>query len=1014
MSPSCYKRSSPEVQEPSTIIDVSNINISKMAKRILQDTTEDLKKLSELVGTSTSTTTPENTTQELPKISLSRVEMNSYHMILNHMTICHVITKEQLRDDLDKIIKATESITAVETVTPESSLFFLKQQSPTAHLSILRNPTKCYQMDTPAFSPELGHTSDAYIRFNQRQYLKAEITIHNGDYIDKVTNRAHRIAQLKSYQKAKKESNRIQRDHDSWVFNRKPAQLILAKMTEDAAFWRSFKEDCVDVTNEAGEKVQEWTQNNTPDLIGESIEREMQFEGRSLNEWPGLKKAVEDAEQEERHQRMVKHRDQYRQSKYIPVNYDSVSDDEDSEDDGDEGYYYLYDFVDPVPVIYDGEVPEVEEDLDDKKYEDWQLHNFVDAVSGSINEEGSEDGEDSEDEEDDDWQIYDFIDSLSGKISEADTKEGEGITKVPASSTSDSPQLEISNTQDRRDLLQQRVPTLHKYPDNQIVKTNTTLAYSAESTTILACDPQSNDASNSASQTSAQDANMAPSTTETTKEVLTETGAILAVAQTLVADLSERHEFYHRQSNVHMNTVLDALKPKSLGYHCNWTVRPMAMTKKNLDPPPADQPPAIRLINPAGVTCELIEGFQDLSHPDFEQYFAEREKDQYHMAQVVKEWRDNVETFEEYYRRLVCEEFWDRCQTQEIRRALEEQRIECEENDLFEDDSDDDDDWDEYTFSRTSRSSSTASSLSDLEDSSVANPIGEEQITTNTDTDNENEHPTALEIARTNLAEYTVILSKAVAVTKAAEIRARNPQIQAPILAKEAALKAGTKQHLPQRLSFSITRLRLQMAQEGLLPDKTGFKYTSTQLTGPGSITFVGPITKFLTTRKVMHDIAFEQACQNPIMQAFGKTDVYKEVKVSMAHVTDLWRDVRGVSAFGEESRAAHARQEAEGKEVNVVLGQIFGDAERMVLEVQMVAQKNENMKQEKVEKKAAEKEAKDMGVNGVMSRSRKVEGEIGVGWACEKGREKGITEDMEFGYGGRKGRESGRGKRID
>ncbi|KAH9218674.1 hypothetical protein DL95DRAFT_385347, partial [Leptodontidium sp. 2 PMI_412] len=178
------------------------------------------------------------------------------------------------------------------------------------------------------------------------------------------------------------------------------------------------------------------------------------------------------------------------------------------------------------------------------------------------------------------------------------------------------------------------------------------------------------------------------------------------------------------------------------------------------------------------------------------------------MAQVVKEWRDNVETFEEYDRRLVCEEFWDRCQTQEIRRALEEQRIECEENDLFEDDSDDDDDWDEYTFSRISRSSSTASSLSDLEDSSVANPIGEEQITTNTDTDNENEHPTALEIARTNLAEYTVILSKAVAVTKAAEIRARNTQIQAPILAKEAALKAGTKQHLPQRLSFSITRLR--------------------------------------------------------------------------------------------------------------------------------------------------------------------------------------------------------------
>ncbi|KAG4441466.1 hypothetical protein IFR05_003072 [Cadophora sp. M221] len=366
MFPSCNRRSSsPKVQEPS-----SNIDISKMAKKILKDTAEDLKKfLSEPVDLSTSTTTPKNATQELPNIEVSRVDIESGHLILNHIINSHVMFKEQLRQDLNKIIKATESITAVKSVTQEPSVFFLKQQAPTAHLSILRNLTKCYQMDTPAFSPGLGHASDTYIRFKQRHYLKAEITIHNSCYIDHVQNRAHRTAQLKSYQKAKKVSNQIQQNHDSWVFNRKPAQLILAKMIEDAAFWRSFEEDFVDVTNEDGETSFQWIPNSTPDLIGEEIEREMQFEGHSLNEWTGLKQAVEDAEQAQRHERMVKHREQYYQSKNTPVKYYSISDNEDSEDEDDDDCH-LYDFVDAVPVKYDEEDPKVEEDLEDTKPED--------------------------------------------------------------------------------------------------------------------------------------------------------------------------------------------------------------------------------------------------------------------------------------------------------------------------------------------------------------------------------------------------------------------------------------------------------------------------------------------------------------------------------------------------------------------------------------------------------------------------------------------------------------------
>ncbi|KAG4441465.1 hypothetical protein IFR05_003071 [Cadophora sp. M221] len=452
---------------------------------------------------------------------------------------------------------------------------------------------------------------------------------------------------------------------------------------------------------------------------------------------------------------------------------------------------------------------------------------------------------------------------------------------------------------------------------------------------------------------------MALSTTKTTTEVLTETGAILSLAQTLVADLSERYEYYYRQSNVNMNTALDALKPRNLGYHCNWAVRPMAMTKKNLEAPPADQPPAIRLTNPAGVVCELVEGFRDLSHPDYEQYFAEREEEQYYLAQAVKEWRDSEEKFDEYDRRLVCEEFWDRCQTQDIRRALEEQPIECEEKDTFEDDSNDDDDWDEYTFSRTSRSSSMASSISDPES------IDEKQITT---TNTETEHSTALEVARTNLAEYTLILNKAIAVTKAATIRAHNTQAQAPIIAKEVALKARTKLRLSHHLCFSITKLRLQMAQDGLLPDKTGFKYTSTQLNGPGSITFVGPIKKFLTARKAMLDVAFEEARKNPTIQAYGKTDFHKEVRVSIAHVTDLKRYTKGACVFLEQSRAARDKQEEEGKEVSLVLDRIFGDAERIVL----IARESEE--QEKIEKKKAERRAEKRAEKKVEKEKKRAE----------------------------------------
>ncbi|KAH7370660.1 hypothetical protein BKA65DRAFT_545362 [Rhexocercosporidium sp. MPI-PUGE-AT-0058] len=776
------------------------------------------------------------------------------------------------------------------------------------------------QMASPAFSPGLGHASDTYIRFKERQYLKTEIAIFNGDYIEFMPLKSHRSAQFKKYKKAIKESNQIGQNYDSWVFNRKPVELLIAKMTDDASFWRSFEQDCIETTNDDGGEIKEWVQNNTADLMGQSIESKMQLEGRSLDEWDELKKAVEKAEQEERHHRMVKHRDQYHQSKYIPATYNSDSDEEDSEDD-EEGYYHLYDFVDVVPVKCDDEEPIVEEDSVVEEDEDWQVVDFVEAVSDKCIEE------DSEDEDDEDWQIHDFIDAISGKISEVDTEEGEVIAKVPASLSNDTPQQENFNIQEHRDLLQQRALTPHQFPDTTIVETNTTLGNSAESTATLASesDALNPDASIPSSQLIEQETNMASTTTKTTKQVLTETEAILTLAQTLFADLSERHDFYYRASTVHMNTVLRAVKPISLGCKCNWAVRPMAMTKKNLEPPPADQPPAIRLTNPAGVTCELIEGFQDLSHRDFEQYSAERDEEQYYMAEAVKKWRDEEETFEEYDRRLVCEEFWDGCQTLDIKRALEEQRIQCDDN-LFEDDSDDDDDWDEYTFSRISQSSSIDTSFLDPEYSTTIDPVAEEQTTT---TGNEIKDPTALELARINLNEYTVILNKAVAATKEEYIQEAKEEIDAPLLTHQAALEARRRSYLPHLLSISITKLRLRMAEDGLLPDNTGLKYTSNQPTGPGSITFVGPITTFLTAQKAIHDRAFELASQDLAVQIFNKMDFYKGVKLSMGYVTDLWRDVKKGGVFTEESQAARSEQEDVAKDVTVTIGNILIEAEK-------------------------------------------------------------------------------------
>lgn len=861
-----------------------------MAKQIVQGATMDLQRI--LQNVVTSTRTSETSSESLPDRAASRDT--------NQMTF-----KQKLIESFAKIISTAEPITGVKTkVTQKPTVFFLKQQSPTAHLSILRNPTRAYEKATPAFSPALGHASDAYIRFKQRQYQQDQVTVENSDYMATIKNPAHRMAQFRRYKNAKRSLNKIQRDHDAWIYNRKQAHDICEALHKDAMFWRSFHEDKNTVTNQDGEKERQWIPNDHDLLLGQAIERKMQVQGRSIEEWAGLKKAVQDVEQEQRHQRMVQHREQWRKLKYIPEEYNSDSEEEEPEEEEDEDYGHLYDNVD---------VPQV-------------------------------------------------------KISEVDAKD-EAIATIP-SSPSWIPQIKPENLEERSTSLQQRAHIFEPHP-RKIVDTKT---------------PHTNN-------TIHQESNeMASTTAKTTKEIVTETDAILSLAATLVSDLKDRYNIYYASSNVNMNGVLDAMRPKHLGYKCSWVVRPMAMTKKNLTPPPADQTPAIRLTNPSGVTCELIEGFQDLSTPWFEDYVAWRDEEQDHLIQAVREWREKEETFDEYDHRLVCEAFWDECLEKDLKCVIQERKNWENMDVIFEDDSDDDDDWDEYTSSRMSRSSSMITSVPDLEEDS-AEPVG-----TN-----------ALEVARTNLASYTTILATAVVSAKSEAIALHRTNLEAPKLAQKAEKAKGIKDRYPHNLSYSITRLRLRLAEEGFISsDKNGFIYTPSSLntkstlTGPGSITFTGPIRDLLTTNKRVHDRAFRTLSNHVRVQAFRGMNFYKEVRISMAHVFNLNRDIKSSGMFKEQIRAAEKKMEGVRTVVEAVVHECVAEAERW---------ERERVEKEKEKEKAVEV-VKEKVIGDVAGDELGAGGkEAGKGKKNKaKGKGKGKKGKGKKGKGG-KGMENGKSK---
>ena len=859
-----------------------------MVKQVIIDATMDLQKV--LNCAITSTTTPKVACEKVPGKSIPR-------------DVDPVTLKRKLFDGFRQIISTAESIIGVKKVTPRPTVFFLKQQSPTAHLSILRNPTRAYEQYTPAFSPGLGHASDAYKRFIERKWLQDRMTIENKDFILAIENRAHRTAQKQRYNKARKTISQFQRDYEGWVYNRQPTKRFCEEVHEDDLFWRTFNQDKEVVSNEAGREEEVWFSNDNDILLGQAIEKQMQKQGRSIEEWDGLKKAVEDLEQEQRHQRMVKHREQWRKSKYIPEDYNSDTDEEDSEDDDDENYGHLYDDVDPCPV----------------------------------------------------------------KISEVVAKD-EAITTI-ATSPSDILQIRTAKSEERPALSKQRVENFEPQPD-------------------FIVDTETRDTTNTS--THQDSSKMASTSAKSTDEIVTETDAILSLANTLIADLKDRYDFYYTSSNVHMNTVLDAMRPGQLGNKCTWIVRPLAMTKKNLTPPPASQPPAIRLTNPSGVTCELIEAFENLDKPYFKDFVAWRDEEQDYLIQAVQEWREKEETFDEYDRRLVCEEFWDECLEKDLKRVMEERKNREGMDIICEDDSDDDDDWDEYTHSRLSRSSSMNTSVPDLEednDTTTAEPIAiaiadEEEEDQEEDTETNLE--TALAVARTNLATYTNILVTAVATAKTEAIVTHAAKLDAPKLAQLAEEEKRVKASYTHNLTYPITLLHLRMAQDRLVAaDKNGLTYTSTKAIGPGSITFTGPITQFLLANQRVINRAFSTLVQDERIQALYGQDFYKEVNKSMAAVkmgTNLERDVRKGKGYKNEMVKAKSREEVWLKVWKDCVHEGVRGAERWVRE----------QGEEDQEKEMVNGEENGKGVVFVVSAGNVVGVEIGVGGKKRKEKKKG------------------------
>ncbi|CZS88492.1 uncharacterized protein RAG0_00232 [Rhynchosporium agropyri] len=106
---------------------------------------------------------------------------------------------------------------------------------------------------------------------------------------------------------------------------------------------------------------------------------------------------------------------------------------------------------------------------------------------------------------------------------------------------------------------------------------------------------------------------------------------------------------------------------------------------------------------------------------------------------------------------------------------------------------------------------------------------------------------------------------------------------------QEKIVLASAKRKYPTLFWSSIMLLRLRMANDSLESDDTGLKYTASgpNISGPGAVTFVGPIATLITQDKGTLDHAIRIASQKRVVQLYGQNNHFG--RCWFAHKAEFW-----------------------------------------------------------------------------------------------------------------------------
>ncbi|KAI9048079.1 hypothetical protein LZ554_007875 [Drepanopeziza brunnea f. sp. 'monogermtubi'] len=378
--------------------------------------------------------------------------------------------------------------------------------------------------------------------------------------------------------------------------------------------------------------------------------------------------------------------------------------------------------------------------------------------------------------------------------------------------------------------------------------------------------------------------------------------AILELSQALTKDLTERQIAYSHAANANMNKAFYALEPRRLHSRCDWLVRPMAMTTKNLQPPPAGEIPAIRLTLDNGVTCELFERFRDFSHPDWEEEWQVRADAQAGMEHDLK-LRKRVEEME--IRKLAFYQEGD-----------------------YETDSDSDEDdnegyWDSDMDSPFDKTQPSASSGSNDTGCSTLIP--------------HNDTPTKLAIAKAKLAEYNTVLANNLTIVKAEcllKMKLFSGILPTPKTEDEIKReKARAQAQYYQDLAINLVKLQLRISDEGMTAtDNRRLRFTSSAPTGAGEVQFVGPLARLNDASEPENlkvRTAFKILTGHKSFNALRTTDHFQAAKRLLAPVTNPEHTKHGI--FREEIRAAVKMAETTDGEVSGYIRNAIGAADNSV-----------------------------------------------------------------------------------